>query len=143
MWQAPQRNANAIWPNRAYCCYNKSGPHETFAVPFLSRLSVEVRVWEQAVSENAGRFAVNFFIDSGWLRLWLLIEPQSKFVRLGRSARARARSRQAQNLETLAAWILTVIEHLQRSINPKLSWAALIPEMLIASAPKIPGVAST
>ncbi len=115
--------------------------HETIAVPFLARLAVELGIWKQSETQYAGRFAVNSFIDARRLGVHLLVQPQAKFIRL--SGRPKSRFvHKAQSLETLNAWIFAVIQHLQKIHQTVAILGCAIPKMLVAAAPKIPGVAA-
>ena len=85
--------------------------HETIAVPFFACLVVEVRIWKKPETEYPGWFAVNSLIDARRLPFYLVIEPQAKFIRLGRGAKPRL-VHQAQGLETLGARKFAAIQHL-------------------------------
>jgi hypothetical protein len=114
---------------------------ETIAVPFFAGLFVEVRIWKKPETEDPGWFAVNSFVDAGRLLFYLLIEPQAKFIRLGRGAKSRF-VYQAQSLEALAARKLTAIQHLQEIHQPVAVLGCMIPKILVTCAPEVPGIAT-
>ena len=115
--------------------------HETRAVPFLARFVVELRIREKPEAKHAGRFAVNLFVDPGRLRLDLLVQPEAVFIRLGRGAEAGFVD-QPEGLEAFAARILSAVEHLEQVHQPEAVLRDMIPEMLVAAAPEVPGVAA-
>src|SRR5262249_15908697 len=86
-------------------------------------------------------FAVNSLVDARRLGLHLLIEPQVKLIRLGRGTKSGL-VYQAQSLESLAARELAVIEHLQKIHQPVAVLGRVIPKILLARAPQVPGIAT-
>lgn len=113
---------------------------ETFAVPFLARFLVEFRIWKKPKTKDAGRFAVNGFVDACRFRFHFLIEPQTKFIRLTRRAETRF-IYETESLEALTAWKFSVVEHLQKIHQPVAVLRGVIPKMLVAAAPEVPSVA--
>ena len=134
-------DADAIWPNECVGAVIVWVVHEARAVPFLARFVVELRIREKTEPKDAGWLAVNFFVDAGWLRFDLLVEPEAVFIRLGRGAEAGFVD-QPECLEALAARILAVVERLEQIHQPEAVLGDMIPEMLVAAAPEIPGVAA-
>src|SRR5438128_4099921 len=115
--------------------------HETIAVPFLARFTVEFGVWKKPKTKNAGRFAVNGCVDTCRFRFDLLIQPQPKFIRLSGSTKPRL-VYQAQGFETAAARKFAAIKHLHKIHQPVAVLGGLIPKMLVTTAPEIPGIAT-
>src|SRR4029077_6227462 len=73
--------------------------------------------------------------------LCLFVEPQPESVRLTRRAESRL-VHQAENFKAFAARKFAVIETLQQIHQTKTVLRGVIPKMLIASAPKVPGIAA-
>src|SRR5882672_10479154 len=115
--------------------------NETIAIPFLARCLVEIRIRKKPKTEHTRRLSVDGSIDACrfWLRLF--VEPQAKFVRLARRAESRL-VHQAEHFETFAARKFAVIEHLQQIHQTKTVLRGVIPKMLVASAPEVPGIAA-
>src|SRR4029077_1634710 len=86
--------------------------HETIAVPLFACLFIEVGIWKNPEAKDPRWFAVNRLIDACRFGLHLFIEPQAKFIWLGRGAKSGLID-QAQSLETLTARIFAAIQHLQ------------------------------
>jgi hypothetical protein len=102
---------------------------------------IELRIGEEAEPENAGRFPIDFVVNPGRLRFDLLIEPETVFVRLGRGAETGL-VYQAESLEAVAARVFAVVQHLEQVHKAKAVLGDVIPEMLVAATPEVPGVAA-
>src|SRR5438132_492758 len=137
------RYADAIRAHELFVIVISWIVHETIAVPFLARFTVEIRIRKKPKAKHAGRLAVNVFVDAWRLLRRLFIEAQTKLVRLIRSARLKSRLiYQAQGFETFAARKFAVIKHLQKLHQPVAVLGGLIPKMLVTTAPEIPGIAT-
>ena len=86
-------------------------------------------------------FPVDCSIDACRFGLRLFVEQQAKFVRLARRAESRL-VHEAEHFETFAARKFAVIEHLQQIHQTKTVLRGVIPKMLVASAPEVPGIAA-
>ena len=113
--------------------------HETIAIPFLARFLVEIRIRKKPKTEHTRRLAVHGLIDACGFRLHLFVEPQTEFVWFARCAESRF-VHQAEHVEAFAARKFAVIEHLQQIHQAETVLRGVIPKMLIASAPEIPGI---
>src|SRR5213595_1829808 len=100
----------AIWPNQLVVVVIGRIVYETIAVPLLACLFIEVGIWKKPETEDTGWFAVNNLVDACRFGLHLLIEPQAKFIRLGRGAKSGLID-QAQILEAFTARTFATIQH--------------------------------
>src|SRR6266481_2449177 len=131
--------SNAIRTDQLVVIVVRRIVHETIAVPFLACLVVELRIWKKPKTKNAGRFAVNAFVDACRFRFYLLIQPQPKFIRLASSTEPGL-VYQTQNFETLAARKFAVIEHFQEIHQAVAVLRGVITKCLVATAPEVPSI---
>ncbi len=68
-------NADAIWPDELVVIVIARVFVETFAVPFFARLVGEFWIWKKPKAKDAGRFAVNAFVNTCRFRFDLLVQP--------------------------------------------------------------------
>src|SRR4029077_5250098 len=136
----PTSHSDAIRADKLVVVVIRRIIHEAIAVPSLPCFIIEFRIWKKPKAENAGRFAVNSFVDTGGVRVYLLLEPQPKLVRLGGSAKSGL-VHEAQGFETLAPRKFAVVEHLQKIHQSVAVLCSAIPKMLVASTPEIPRIA--
>src|SRR6476469_1803696 len=115
--------------------------HETIAIPFLARFLVEIRIRKESKTEHTRRLPVDCSIDACRFGLRLFVEPQAEFILLARRAESRF-VHQPEHLEAFAARKFAVIEHLEQIHQTKTVLRDVIPKMLVASAPEVPGIAA-
>ena len=80
-------------------------------------------------------------VDACRFGLRLFVEPQAEFIRLARRAESRL-VHQAEYIETFAARKFAVIEHFQQIHQTETVLRNVIPKMLVAATPEVPGVAA-
>src|SRR4029077_15781491 len=114
--------------------------HETIAIPFLARFVVEIRIRKEPKTAHTRRLPVNCSTDACRFGPRLFVEPQPEFVRLARRTESRL-VHQTEHFETFAARKFAVIEHLEQIHQTETVLCRVIPKMLVASAPEVPGIA--
>src|SRR5262249_29150760 len=132
-------DANAIRSNEFIVIVISRVLVETFSVPFLARFIVKFWIWKKPKPKHARRLAINGFVDAFRFRFYLLVEPQTKFIRLAGSAKSGL-VYQPQGFETLTARKFAVVEHLQKIHQSVAVLRGVIPKMLVTGAPEVPRV---
>ena len=105
-------DADAIRPNEFVIVVVPWIAHESIAIPVLARFGVELRVGKKTKPKHARGLAIDFLINPGRLRNDLLVQPQAKFVRLGRGLETGLVN-ETKSFESLAAFVFAVIKRLE------------------------------
>src|SRR5262245_43413930 len=135
------RYNDAIWTNELVVVVVTRIVHETIAIPFLARFLVEIRIRKKPKTEHTRRLPVDGVIDARRFWLNLFVEPQTEFIRLACRAESRL-VHQAEHFKTFAARKFAAIKHLQKIHQAVTVLGRVIPKMLVASAPEVPGIAA-